>query len=71
MKVFIYDWGSCEHFLKKAGFKNNQEIPYNELFQTVEKLFNVGLNVMIYRSKADTTAKTIYIFVDTWRFQQR
>lgn len=70
----IYNWSSenrCKEVLKELDL----ELPENEIqvtvigdiWETVRRIFESGLNVMVYHSKNESTI----LFVDTRRFQQR
>lgn len=55
--------------LKSAGYEHNQqlgELSTDEILQVAAKVFNEGLNVMLYHYDAD-----VVIWVDTKRFTQR
>ena len=64
----VYDWAhEGEEGIRKAGFAHN-ELYNGDPFRAARKLFDAGLNVMVYHV-ADSPA--IILFVDTKKFQQR
>jgi hypothetical protein len=66
-KASIYCWtGEGKEILEHNGYKDRQEIDPNSVFVVAQKLFDAGLNVMVYHS-----TESITLFVDTERFQQR
>lgn len=67
--AIIQDWfRSNERPLEQAGVYDGMVIPESEIYLTIQKLFEVGLNVMLYRhSFKDLTC----IAVDVRQFQQR
>ena len=66
MTATIFYW-AFQDFEKITGYKDRQEIPYNDVFQIAQEIFAKGLNVMIYHK----TDGGITLFVDDRRFTQR
>ena len=67
MKTSIYCWaGSGKEILKQNGYEDRQEIDSESVFVVAQKLFEAGLNVMVYHSE-----KSVVLYVDTVRFSQR
>ena len=69
MSINIYDWGWAGKRLSDLGFESAQEIPPEKMYETIKKIFDSGLNVMIFRSGPNN--ENIAIAVDVKRFQQR
>ena len=66
MAAVIYYW-ALQRFEERTGYEHNQEIPVEEVFDIQKKIFNMGLNTMLYHSGEDN----IILFVDDRRFTQR
>ncbi|MBE3084620.1 MAG: hypothetical protein IMZ64_00200 [Bacteroidetes bacterium] len=67
MNASIYCWaGEGKEILQRNGYDDRQEIDPNSVFVVAQKLFEAGLNVMVYHSE-----KSVILFVDTKRFTQR
>ena len=85
--MMILDWtsGSPAHpedpaikAMKSAGFEHGQKIE-GDPFEVAKKLFEAGLNVMVYHCDHDKGRSSRFldrevdaiVFVDTKRFSQR
>jgi hypothetical protein len=67
-KTEIFLWVSeVAQKLEKLGYKDRQKIAAEDVFQVMQNIFEVGLNVMLYHNDDESTV----LFVDTRRFQQR
>ncbi len=64
--VFYFHGANCKHE-EITGYKHNQEIPIDQIFNVAAYIFGCGLNVMLYHSSDNS----IMIMVDDKRFQQR
>jgi hypothetical protein len=64
--VYFFHGANCKHE-ELTGYKHNQEVPVEDIYNIVKDIFEMGLNVMLYRSSKEN----IIIFVDDKRFQQR
>ena len=60
----IYNW-ACQDFEGITGYKHNVEIPDEEVFDIVKKVFDAGLYVML--KKGEPTI----LYIDDRRFAQR
>ncbi|MBN1637330.1 MAG: hypothetical protein JW866_00050 [Ignavibacteriales bacterium] len=63
--IFFFHGANCKHE-ELTGYKHNQEVPVEDIFNIVAFIFGTGLNVMLYHSD-----ENIIIMVDDKRFQQR
>lgn len=74
MKVTIFDFAyEAGKRLKELGYNHKQILEINdeaELFDLARKLFDAGLNVMLYHDKCPTYSD-VTLYVDTRRFCQR
>ena len=75
MKFAIYDWCyQCGDKLLTLDIKHGDIIDGN-IFECAEKIFNIGLNVMVYQRPKEIRVSEIsampIIYVDNRRFQQR
>lgn len=80
MKFTIYDWCyQCEKELSTLGIEHDDLIDGN-IFEYAEKIFNLGLNVMVYQRPKEIVSKIKIeseianipiLYVDNRRFQQR
>ena len=66
MKATIYYW-ALQNFEEKTGYKHNQEIPVEDIFNIQAFIFGLGLNTMLYHASDDHWI----LFVDDRRFTQR
>ena len=53
MKATIFYW-AFQDFEPITGYKDRQEIPYEDVFEIAQKIFNEGLNVMVYHNHEST-----------------
>ena len=67
MKAIIFYW-AFENFEPITGYKDRQEIPYEDVFKIAEEIFYKGLNVMVYQNRDQNY---VTLFVDDRRFTQR
>jgi hypothetical protein len=64
--VYFFHGANCKHE-ELTGYKHNQEVPVEDIYNIAKDIFEMGLNVMLYRSSKEN----IIVFVDDKRFQQR
>jgi len=64
--IFFFHGANCKHE-ELTGYKHNQEVPANDIYNVAKDIFDAGLNVMLYHSGKEN----IVIMVDDKRFQQR
>jgi len=64
--IFYFHGANCKHE-ELSGYKHNQEVPVEDIYNVARDIFDLGLNVMLYHSGNDN----IVIMVDDKRFQQR
>jgi len=63
--IFFFHGANCKHE-ELTGYKHNQEVETDQIFNIVAWIFGLGLNVMLYHS-----GDNVIIMVDDKRFQQR
>ena len=64
--VYFFHGANCK-YEELTGYKHGQEVPVEDIHNVAKDIFDIGLNVMLYRSGKEN----IIIFVDDKRFQQR
>jgi hypothetical protein len=63
--MFFFHGANCKHE-QITGYKHEQEVPVDDIYNVAKDIFATGLNVMLYHS-----GDNIIIMVDDKRFQQR
>ena len=69
--IYLYDQSAkCTDKLKPLHLIHNQVVE-GDPGKLAMRIFETGLNVMLYRVPEDVTVYDMLMFVDTKRFQQR
>ena len=63
--IFFFYGAGCKHE-ELTGYKHQQEVPVEDIYNIAKDIFETGLNVMLLHS-----GENIVIMVDDKRFHQR
>ena len=63
--IFFFYGADCKHE-ELTGYKHQQEVPVEDIYNIAKDIFETGLNVMLLHS-----GENIVIMVDDKRFHQR